>query len=94
MYQKGLDLLAEAVDELAGLGATLVVLGSGERRYVEMWREAAARRPHTIGVRIGYGMRRDCSWNVSAAAYVTECVELLRGWRGPAASLDVRGNHA
>ena len=51
VYQKGVDLLGEA---LAGLGATFVVLGNGEPKYEEMWRAASTRHPHTFGVRIGY----------------------------------------
>ena len=54
VYQKGFDLIFEAIDQLAVLDAMFVVLGTGERRYGEMWREAAVRYPDTIGVRIGY----------------------------------------
>ena len=54
VYQKGFDLIAEVIDELASLGATFVVLGSGEAEYERMWQEAAARHRGTIGVTIGY----------------------------------------
>ena len=54
VYQKGFDLIAEVIDELPALGATIVVLGSGERRFEEMWRRAAARHGQAIRVQIGY----------------------------------------
>jgi starch synthase len=52
--QKGFDLLAAATDELPQLGAAFVVLGSGERRYEDLWLALAARHPDRIGVRIGF----------------------------------------
>ena len=54
VYQKGFDLVAEVVDELPQVGASFVVLGTGERQYEEMWRRAARRYPSVFGVRIGY----------------------------------------
>jgi starch synthase len=52
--QKGFDLLAELLDELPRLDASLVLLGSGERRYEDMWLGLAARHPDRIAVEIGY----------------------------------------
>ena len=52
--QKGLDLIWEARDGLAAMDAAFVILGTGERRYEEMWRELAAAHPRRIGVRIGF----------------------------------------
>ncbi len=54
VHQKGFDLVREALTELAELGATFVVLGSGDPEYEEMWRTAADRYPRTIAVQIGY----------------------------------------
>ena len=54
VYQKGFDLVAEVLDELPELGATFVVLGTGDAQYEEMWRAAAQRYPTAIGVQIGY----------------------------------------
>ena len=54
VHQKGFDLVAEVIDELPQLGASFVVLGTGERQYEEMWQSAARRYPSVIGVRIGY----------------------------------------
>lgn len=52
--QKGFDLLAELAWELPGLDASFVLLGTGERRYEELWRTLAARHPDRIAVRIGF----------------------------------------
>src|SRR4051812_1984663 len=52
--QKGFDLLAELADELPRLDATFVLLGSGERRYEDLWLGLAARHPDRIGARIGF----------------------------------------
>jgi starch synthase len=52
--QKGFDLLAELADELPRLEASFVLLGSGERRYEDLWLGLAARHPDRIGARIGF----------------------------------------
>jgi len=52
--QKGLDLIWEERGTLGALDAAFVVLGTGERRYEEMWRDLAAAHPTRIGVHIGF----------------------------------------
>jgi starch synthase len=52
--QKGFDLLADLADELPRLGASIVLLGSGERRYEDLWLGLAARYPDRVGVHIGF----------------------------------------
>jgi starch synthase len=52
--QKGFDLIAANAEALPHLGARFVVLGSGEARYQDMWRNLAVRFPDRIGVRIGF----------------------------------------
>ena len=52
--QKGFDLLAEIADELPRLGARMVVLGTGERRYEDMWLGLANRHPDRIGAYVGF----------------------------------------
>jgi starch synthase len=52
--QKGFDLLAAIADRLPELDANFVVLGTGERRYEDMWRTLAARHPERVGARIGF----------------------------------------
>jgi starch synthase len=52
--QKGFDLLAELGDELPRVGASFVLLGTGERRYEDFWRGMAARFPDRIAATIGF----------------------------------------
>ena len=52
--QKGFDLIAEIAEELPGLDASFVVLGTGEARYQDLWTGMAARHPRKIGVYIGF----------------------------------------
>jgi starch synthase len=52
--QKGFDLLDQIADALPALGASFVLLGSGEPRYETQWRGLAVRHPGRIGVRIGF----------------------------------------
>jgi len=53
-HQKGLDLVAAISDQLVGLPAQLVVLGSGEKALEAAFRHLAERHPGHIAVRIGY----------------------------------------
>jgi len=55
--QKGQDLLAAAANDLLMLDASFVLLGSGERRYEELWKALAARAPGRVGARIGFDER-------------------------------------
>ena len=55
--QKGFDLLATLAPGFPDLDASFVVLGTGERRYEDLWRELAARYPDRIGVKIGFDER-------------------------------------
>jgi len=52
--QKGLDLLAEILDDLLALGVGLVVLGSGEERIQQAIQKAAERYPGYVGLFIGF----------------------------------------
>lgn len=52
--QKGFDLIAEAAADLARLDASFVLLGTGDRRYEELWRHLAARFPDRIAAHIGF----------------------------------------
>ncbi len=49
--QKGIDLLAGAVEQIVGTGAQLVILGTGDDRYEEACRNWAQRWPEQV-----------CSW--------------------------------
>ncbi len=55
--QKGFDLLAAIAPSLVQLGATFAVLGTGERRYEELWTSLAAAHPEVVGARIGFDER-------------------------------------
>jgi starch synthase len=52
--QKGFDLIGALADELPKLGAMLVVLGTGDRRHEQLWRDLAATHPAVVGARIGF----------------------------------------
>ncbi|MDP7471116.1 MAG: glycogen synthase GlgA, partial [Vicinamibacterales bacterium] len=56
--QKGLDLLAEISDDLAGLDATFVVLGTGMAEYQALWQRLAERHPAGVGVHVGFDEAR------------------------------------
>lgn len=53
-WQKGMDVMIEALDHLVGSGARLAVLGSGDAAIEQGLHAAAARHPARIAVRIGY----------------------------------------
>jgi starch synthase len=55
--QKGFDLVAAAAAELMSLDAAWVMLGSGERRYEELWTRLAAQYPDRVSATIGYDER-------------------------------------
>jgi starch synthase len=55
--QKGFDLIAASVDELMSLDASWVMLGSGERRYEELWKGLAARQSGRVSATIGFDER-------------------------------------
>jgi starch synthase len=53
-WQKGMDMLAEAADDLVGQGGMLAVLGSGDYALEGGLLHAAGRHPGRIGIHIGY----------------------------------------
>jgi starch synthase len=52
--QKGFDLIAEKAHELMSEDLVLVVLGTGERKYEDLFRALAAAYPGRVGVKIAY----------------------------------------
>jgi starch synthase len=52
--QKGFDLLQASADELPRLGASFVLLGTGDRRYEDLWRGLARRFPEVMAAHIGF----------------------------------------
>ena len=55
--QKGLDLIERLAGDLPHLGATFVILGTGEAKYQDLWRWLASQYPNRIGARIGFDER-------------------------------------
>lgn len=53
-WQKGMDVLPEVLDHLAGLGGKLAILGSGDLAIERALLDGAARHPGRVAVRIGY----------------------------------------
>jgi starch synthase len=53
-HQKGVDLIAGALDDLVAMGAQLCVLGRGEREYEAALAAAAARHPGRVALDIGF----------------------------------------
>lgn len=53
-WQKGMDVLAEIIDDLVAEGGKLVVLGSGEPGLEWALKTAANRHPGRVGVQLGY----------------------------------------
>lgn len=53
-WQKGMDVLVAAIDELVALGGRLALLGSGDSALEHAFLAAAERHPGRVGVRIGY----------------------------------------
>ena len=51
---KGLDLVEAAMPALLGLGVQVVVIGTGDRRYEDMFRRWAAERPGQVVAMIGF----------------------------------------
>ena len=56
-WQKGMDILADVVDEIAGRGGLLIVHGQGDDGIEDQFREAARRYPEYVAVKIGYEER-------------------------------------
>ena len=55
--QKGFDLIAAAADQLMGLDAVWVMLGSGDSGYENLWRTLANKYPARVSATIGFDER-------------------------------------
>lgn len=53
-WQKGIDLIAQAADDLVAMGGKLAVLGSGDAELVNALQAAASRHPGRIGIKVSY----------------------------------------
>jgi starch synthase len=52
--QKGFDLIGEAMDELMKLNLQLVVLGTGEKKYHDLFEKAVRKHPQKIAAELGF----------------------------------------
>ena len=52
--QKGFDLIAEAIEEIVALDLRLVILGTGQQKYHDLFQKIASRYPRKIGVRLSF----------------------------------------
>jgi starch synthase len=53
-HQKGIDILAEAIDGIEALGAQLAIVGAGDREMVGGLKAAAERHPGKVGLFVGF----------------------------------------
>ncbi len=51
---KGIDLVEQAMPHLLHLGLQVVVIGTGDRRYEDMFRRWAGEAPHQVSASIGF----------------------------------------
>lgn len=54
IWQKGIDLLVSAMDDLMHLPLQIVILGKGERQYHDLLIEMAKRYPQRLSINFGY----------------------------------------
>jgi starch synthase len=52
--QKGFDLIAEAVEEITALDLRLVILGTGQKKYHDLFTQIASQFPGKVGVRLAF----------------------------------------
>ncbi len=52
--QKGFDLVSEGLDRLVSLGVQYVLLGTGERKYHELFTRLAGKHPNAFSAKIAY----------------------------------------
>ncbi len=52
--QKGFDLIGELMDELMKMGLQLVVLGTGEKKYHDLFEKAARKHPKKVAVALRF----------------------------------------
>jgi starch synthase len=52
--QKGFDIFAEAITDLMKLNAQWLILGNGEDKYEQLFRELSHKLPQKVGTYIGY----------------------------------------
>ena len=56
--QKGLDWILQGSEELMSLDATWVIIGTGEKKYEQMWQSLADRHPSRVSTFLGFDEAR------------------------------------
>jgi starch synthase len=64
--QKGLDLLSEIADELMNLDAQMVILGTGDKKYEDLFKKMAEKAPDKISAKIMFDV--DLAQSIYAGA--------------------------
>jgi starch synthase len=52
--QKGLDLVAEAMDAMMELDLQLIILGTGQKKYHDLFQQVAQRYPQKVGLHLSF----------------------------------------
>jgi starch synthase len=52
--QKGLDLIVEAMEEMIALDLQLIILGTGQKKYHDLFQQIAARYPRKVGLCLSF----------------------------------------
>jgi starch synthase len=52
--QKGLDLIVEAMEEMMALDLQLIILGTGQKKYHELFQQIASRYPRKVGLCLSF----------------------------------------
>jgi starch synthase len=52
--QKGFDLIGESIDDLMKMNCQMVLLGTGDKRYHDMFEKAARKHPQKLGVALTF----------------------------------------
>lgn len=55
--QKGFDILSDAFDKLMKLGVKFVILGTGQKKYHDLYTELSAKHPDKLGVKLEFNNR-------------------------------------
>lgn len=55
--QKGFDLIGECLEDMVSLGLQYVVLGTGERKYHDLFEDLSKKSPKSFAVKIAYDNR-------------------------------------
>ena len=57
MDQKGFDILSESLEKLLEMEMKIVILGTGQQKYHELYTELAEKHPEKLGVRLEFNNR-------------------------------------